>query len=121
MKKALIVEDYSSLSEVYKTAFTYAGVHAESVSKAEDAIAMLKKHSYDILLVDLLLQEMTGLELLTHLNAPKNYPKMKVFVVTNLTNPSLAEEVVRLGAIKYFVKAEHTPKEIVDSILEHGG
>lgn len=117
MKRVLVVEDYQSLSEVYKTAFTFAKAHADAVNRAEDALEMLKKHSYDVMLLDLLLQEMSGLEFLTEHQIAKNYPNMKIYVVSNLTNADLMKEVMQMGARKYFVKAEHTPKEIVDSIL----
>lgn len=116
MKKALVIEDYSSLSELYKTAFSRANIQVDAVARAEDGLEKLKSNSYDVLLVDLLLQEMSGLEFLKALEGPKKYPAMKIYVVTNLTNPELATEVIKLGAKKYFVKAEHTPKEVVENI-----
>ncbi len=117
MTRALVVEDYKSLSEIYKTAFTHHSIHADTVSRAEDALQSLANKHYDVLLLDLLLQEMSGLELLKKIEAPKNYPNLKIYIASNVTNPELAKEAMELGASKYFIKAEHTPKEIIETII----
>ncbi len=119
MKTALIVEDYKSLNEIYKIALERAGLKVTAVEEAEDALKHIQKNPYDVLLLDLMLQDMSGLELLRRIDAPTNYPNMKIFAISNLTNAEIKLEVMRLGATKYIVKAEHAPKDIIDIINQH--
>lgn len=120
MKRALVVEDYKSLSEIYKTTFTYFSYSPDTASTAEEALKKLQKNKYDVLLLDLLLQEMSGIELLRQIDSRKNYPSMKIYIVTNMTNQELMNEAMSLGASRYFIKASHTPKEIIETIINEG-
>lgn len=118
MKRVLVVEDYPSLQYIYKVALESAGYEVDTASDGGEAIDMVKKNKYDAILLDLLLQRVSGLEFLRNLNAPLNFPELKILVISNLSHPEVAKEAQRLGVSKFFVKSEHLPKEIVKHVSE---
>ena|SRR5687768_10877476 len=118
MKKVLVVEDYPSLQQIYKISLTSAGYSVDTASDGDEAISLLKKNKYDCLLLDLLLQRVSGLEVLRGIDAPQNYPQMKIIVFSNLSSPDVAAEAKKLGVSHYFIKSDYTPKEIVN-VIDH--
>lgn len=110
--KLLLVEDYPSIQDIYQEVFQNAGHHVDLVGDGEQALKKLKHETYDLILLDILLPNVDGLEFLHELK--KRSEKMpKILVLSDFDKPSLVEEVKQMGVLDYLIKVEYTPQELV--------
>ncbi len=101
-KSIFLVEDEALLREVLTVALEEAGFIVESSDNAEDCIFQLGQKSYDLILTDIVLPGMSGLELLAFVK--EKIPFMPVMIMTGLNNLTSAIEALRLGAADYLCK-----------------
>lgn len=117
MALILIVEDYPSLQKIYSMAVQEAGHEFMLAKDGAEAMTKANEHTPDLILLDLLMPEVNGIEFLKEFNL-KKHPKTKVIVFTNMDNPTLRSELSVLGADMYLTKSEYTPKELLE-IVDH--
>jgi CheY-like chemotaxis protein len=115
MAHVLVIEDYENLQLIYKTALTDAGYKVDVTGDGLDALTLVDKHEPDLILLDLLLPHMGGLEFLRAYDLGK-HPQVKVIVFSNLFSPTLLEEAKSLGVVHYLTKSNFTPQELVDFV-----
>jgi len=115
-KKILLVEDDSLIVEIYTTRLKEAGFEIESEPDGESAIRKLKEKEFDLVLLDIVLPNLTGFELLEKIRNKEKLKNVKVLILSNLGQKTDVEKAERLGAIKYLIKAHYTPSEVVEEI-----
>lgn len=117
-EKILIVDDDDFLLDMYALKFREAGFDVDVASKAEDALEKFRKGDKpNILLLDIIMPKMDGFDFLAILKKEKLLgPECRIVILTNLGQKSDIEKGLRLGADDYFVKAHHTPSEIVEKV-----
>ena len=116
MHKVLIVEDEDILRKAYVNIFT---IEKFDVSEAENGEVALKKIAEikpDIVVLDVLMPFMNGIEFLEKVNLVDKYPKTKVLVLSNLSDKDTVEQVVSLGASKHLVKSSLSPTQLVSTV-----
>lgn len=115
-KKILIVEDEQFISELYLRALIRAGYEAEVQYDGRKAFEMAKSDTYDIILLDLMVPNMTGMEILRELRDNPDAPKLhsKIIVATNLEERAEKRAAIEQNADGYLIKANITPKELVE-------
>ncbi len=111
VKKVLVVEDERPLNEVLRQALTRAGFETAAAYDGESALNMLLKSKYDLVLLDILLPKISGIDVLAEMS--KRRDLTPVIVVTNLGREESKKEVMGLGAKEYLVKSETPIAEIV--------
>jgi DNA-binding response OmpR family regulator len=116
MKKILIVEDDNFLAEIYKAKLEKQGFSVEIAEDGEAALRKLNLDFFDLVLLDIVLPKMSGWEILEHIRQIKKYENLKVIVLSNLFEKKDFERGVKLGIVKYFVKAETTPDDVIESV-----
>jgi CheY-like chemotaxis protein len=72
----------------------------------------------DLILLDIIMRVMDGMQMLEELENDPSIKNIPVVVLTNLTKERAAEKMLGLGAVKYIVKSEHDPSEVVDIVNE---
>jgi CheY-like chemotaxis protein/anti-sigma regulatory factor (Ser/Thr protein kinase) len=102
MKKILVVDDDQATRHVLRKVLTGAGFSASVAKDGVDGLKALKNHRYDLLLLDVWMPRMTGLELLTKLRDTKARPR--VVIMTSDDAPQTVLETVRERAFKYVHK-----------------
>jgi CheY-like chemotaxis protein len=117
MAHILVVEDYDNLQLIYKTALTEAGYQVDVTGDGLDALTIVAEREPDLILLDLLLPHMGGLEFLRAYDLNK-HPLVKVVVFSNLYSPTLLKEAKQLGVVHYLTKADFTPQELVDFVAK---
>ena len=117
MKKILIVEDEKSLAAAYQTILVQHGFDAQVAHDGEEALGFIKKGSFDLILLDMNMPKMNGLEMLRELEAAKL--QNRVIVFSNQDNQSDIEEAFRLGAKRYLLKSWAAPQDLV-KVVEEG-
>lgn len=116
-KKVLCVEDEHFISELYNRALSKAGYEVKTILDGVDALKEAQTDAYDIILLDIMLPNMTGLEILDKLRAPGTSPiKAKIIIATNLEQSEENRLAVEEKADAYVVKAEMTPRQLVEFI-----
>lgn len=119
-KKILIIEDEFFIGELYQRALAKAGYEVKVISDGAEALKAAETNAYDIILLDLMIPNVTGIEILRTLRDPARVPqlKAKVIITTNLEQREDVRADIEKQADGYIVKAELTPKELVD-VLSH--
>lgn len=116
MKKILIVEDETALRDVYSMLFGFENFKVYQAANGKAALKQLETIKPDVILLDVLMPVMGGIEFLEAVELKKNYPDVKVLVLSNLSDPKTRERVESLGATKYLLKAGVAPAELVKTV-----
>lgn len=115
-KTILSIEDDAFISDMYTRALTKAGYTVDEVVSGEDGIKMAREKHYDLILIDIYIPDKTGIEVLNELRGAdgKGMPETKFVIMTNYSQEESARKVVEARADGYFVKADITPKTLVE-------
>ncbi|MGB9598352.1 MAG: response regulator [Minisyncoccales bacterium] len=116
MKKILIVEDDNFLSDIYKMKLERLGFSVNVAEEGSVALKKLKKETFDLILLDIVLPQLNGWQILEFLRNDPRLKNTKVIVLSNLFEKKDFERGVKFGVEKYFVKAETTPDDVVEGI-----
>lgn len=117
MSRVLIVEDYTSIQIIFRTALEHEGYEVTVASDGQEALKLANDQTPDLILLDLLMPNVGGLEFLQTYDLTK-HPETKVIVFSNLASPELGQEAKKLGAVRYLTKSKLTPKELADVVKE---
>ena len=111
----LIVEDDASIGDMYRVQLEHDGYRVTVATTGELAFSSLSETEPDLVLLDLLLPDRSGFEVLSTLNErfPKHPP---VVILSNYGEPSMIDRGRSLGAVEYLVKSRVTPAEISEQI-----
>jgi DNA-binding NtrC family response regulator len=104
----LIVEDEDTTRNLCRDVVVDAGLHARAAATTEEALEILERHPVDIVITDLRVPQMGGLELLKHIR--EIYPQTAVIVLTQYGTIESAVEATRMGAADYVTKPFHIPE-----------
>lgn len=117
-KKILCVEDEHFISELYVRSLTKAGYEVTVEVDGQKALELAQTDQFDIILLDLMIPTITGIELLRHLRNPQETPELhaKIIITTNLEQREDIRADIEKQADGYLVKAEITPRELVDFV-----
>ena len=118
MAKILIIEDDPLMSRLYQKAFTFEGYQVVAAFDGEEGWEKMKQENPNIILLDIMMPKMNGLEFLQKIKKDPDYKKIPIVCLTNLAGQQDAEKALLLGAVKYIVKSEYEPKQVVNMIKE---
>jgi CheY-like chemotaxis protein len=116
MAKILIVEDDPLMSRMYQKIFTFEKYEVEMAGDGEEGLAKAKSAKPEIILLDIMMPKMNGLEVLDHLKANPETKDIPVVILTNLSTQADAEAALNKGAVKFIIKSEQDPKEVADMV-----
>ncbi|EKD49205.1 MAG: hypothetical protein ACD_63C00228G0004 [uncultured bacterium] len=112
--KILIVEDDRDLVEMYETKFKMEGFDVLKVDNGVPATPMAKSEKPDLILLDIVMPEMDGFEVLKKLKASDSTKGIPVILLTNLGQEADVKKGMDMGAVDYLIKANFTPNEVVE-------
>lgn len=114
-RKVLCIEDERFISELYVRALTKGGYQVKAIADGEEALAEAQTNNYDIILLDLMVPNLPGIEILRILRDPARVPPLraKIIITTNLEQREDVRADIERRADGYLVKAEFTPRELV--------
>jgi CheY-like chemotaxis protein len=115
-RKVLIIEDEHFIGELYTRALTKGSYQVTVVTDGVEGLQAAETNQYDIILLDLMVPNLTGIEILRKLRAPGHVPLIhaKIIITTNLEQREDVRADIEKQADGYLVKAELTPHELVD-------
>lgn len=113
MKKLLIVEDENILRNMYMERFgRQDNIEVLSANTAEESFNIAQKEKPDLILLDILLPEASGVEMLEKLRNDPKTVDIKVLAFSNYDDPETKKTAKELGAIDYLMKTDYTPSQI---------
>lgn len=117
-QKILLVEDDSMIVEMYRLRFEEEGFEVTVTEKGSEAIELAGSLKPDIILLDIILPEVDGFNILQALKSEAKTKSVPILLLTNLAQESDRERAMNLGANDYFVKSQHTPSDVLQKVKE---
>ena len=115
-KKILLVEDEDFIRELYVRQLTKAGYLVKSAVDGQSGLDILKSEPFDLLLLDIMLPGINGLQLLREFKTQNPNSPMITILLTNLGQEAVIKEGFELGAQAYLIKASYTPDQVVNEV-----
>ncbi len=118
MARVLLVEDDPFIGEIYIKKFEASGFEVMNVVTGKAVLkAVAENGPFDIVLLDLVIPEMSGMEVLQELRTNPTYPKdVKIVVFSNLSSQEDRDRCVELGANGFISKTEFSPSEVIEEV-----
>ena len=118
MKRILLTEDDSFIIDIYSRRLMEEGYKVDVARDGQTAFEKIKNSYPDLLILDINLPQINGCELLKMIRKDPKTKSLKVIVISNLEPKDYPEDISNLGIIKYFLKIEVTPEELIKNINE---
>lgn len=119
MAKILIVEDEEVLLNVLKNKLQKEGFDVLSAENGEASLKVIDNEKPDLVLLDILMPKMSGIEVLKKLKENGTLESLPVIILSNSGQPSEIKEARDLGVKDCLIKAEFDPQEVVDKIRKY--
>lgn len=116
MKKMLIIEDDQIVGNIYRHKFQVEGFQVEVAADGEAGVAAVGRFQPDVVILDLMLPKLNGVEVLKRLRSKPETKSLPVIVLSNAYLSSLVQEAWKAGANHCMIKANCTPKQLVDVV-----
>ncbi len=116
MAKIAIIEDDQAISQMYRIKFETEGYEVETANNGKLGLELAGKMRPDIILLDLMMPEMNGDEMLKKLRATSWGKHIKVIILTNVGEQEAPDILEKLGVQRFIVKAEMTPRQVAEMV-----
>jgi len=119
IKTILVIEDDRFIGEMYVRSLKKAGYEVDWVVDGNDGLVTARNKKYDVILLDVMLPERRGTDILEALRGGKEdlIPDSHVIVLTNFQQDDESRMAMQKHADAYLIKAEITPKKLI-SVIE---
>ena len=117
-RKILLAEDNVLLSKVSAAALRRSGFEVVLAADGEEALDKAKSESPDVILLDVIMPKLQGIEVLSALRADPAMADIPVVMLSNLGQAEDVEEALRAGAVAYFIKSELKGNQLVERLTE---
>ena len=114
--KVAIVEDDQAISQMYRFKFEAEGYEVETAENGKLGLELIEQMKPDIVLLDLMMPEMNGDEVLAKMRASTWGKDIKVVVLTNMGEQEIPETVKQLGVSHVILKAAMTPRQVAEVV-----
>lgn len=114
--KIAIIEDDQAISQMYRMKFEAEGFTVETAANGRLGLELVDKLRPDIILLDLMMPEMTGDEMLKQLRATDWGKDIKVIILTNMGEQEAPPVIKTLGVKRFIIKAEMTPRQVAEMV-----
>ena len=116
MVKIAIVEDDLAIAQMYRLKFESEGFHVQIAENGRLGLALCEEMEPDVVLLDLMMPEMNGDEMLEKMRHTDWGKDIKVIILTNVGEQEAPEKLKELNISAFIVKAEMTPKQVAELV-----
>ena len=116
MTKIAIVEDDVAIAQMYGIKFESEGFTVQTAENGLLGLELIEKMRPDIVLLDLMMPEMNGDEMLAKMRATDWGKDIKVIILTNMGEQEAPEILQTLNVTAFVVKADFTPKQVAELV-----
>lgn len=117
VKTILLIEDDPFISDMYARSLRKAGYTVDHVTNGNDGVKFAQDKPYDLILLDILLPEKQGGEVLKILRGERDLvPNSRILVLTNFSQDDESRQAMQSKADGYLIKADITPRKLIEII-----
>src|SRR6267378_4411532 len=116
MKRIVVVDDQPILGSIYRTKFLAEGFQVDVAADGQEALDLIKSTNPDVVLLDLLLPKIDGLEVLKRLRAQPSFLTLPVLVFSSNARAGITEEAFAAGATMVLSKSNTSPKQVIELV-----
>lgn len=117
-KKVLVVDDEDSIREIYRRELQTHGYQVAVAADGEEGLLKSGEDTPDIILLDIMLPKMSGIDVLKALKENQLTKNIPVLLLTNLGEETIIKEGFELGADGYLLKVSYTPAQVVEEVTK---
>ena len=117
-KSILFIEDDKPIAEMYARVLEREGYSVDFAYNGSEGLEKAKAKHYDLILLDIMMPEKTGIEVLQDLRGPdgKGSADTKIVILTNLAQDKTSQEALKAQADGYIIKADIVPSQLSDIV-----
>lgn len=117
-KRILIIEDDFFIRDLYVRQFTKEGFEVDTAENGNDGIVKAEDKKPQVILLDIMLPKVSGLEVLKKLKSNQATKSSQVVLLTNLSEDNTIKQGFELGAEGYLIKSAYTPEQVVKEVAK---
>ena len=117
--KILLIEDDFFLADIYQTKLSIEDFNVFVATDGAEGLSMAQENNPDLILLDIMLPKMDGLEVLKRLKASDKTASIPVILLSNLGQEYVVKGGLGLGAVDYLLKSDLTPREVIEKIRHY--
>lgn len=113
-KTILFIEDDKPIAEMYARVLEREGYKVEFAYNGNEGLQKAQSKHYDLILLDIMMPEMSGIEVLKLLRGEDGHgsPDTKIVILTNLAQDKTSQEALKSQADGYIIKADIVPSQL---------
>lgn len=116
MSKILLIEDDQLIRDLYERQLIKEGFETTTTASGTDGLKKFEEGTFDLVLLDIMLPDISGIEILKEINNKNLIAKAPIVLLTNLANDSVIKDGMKLGIVGYLIKAQITPKDLIAEV-----
>ncbi len=116
IKKILLIEDEEIIIDLLKRKLEKEGYEIDMAYNGEEGLEKMKKSKPDLILLDIIMPKLGGLELMEKKNQDPELKDIPVIIISNSGQPIELERAKKLGANDWLIKTEFDPQEVVEKV-----
>ncbi len=120
-KKILIIEDEEIMLDLLQRKLSNNGYEISVARNGEDGAKMIKEIKPDLILLDIIMPKMSGMEVLEEMQKDKEVQSIPVIIISNSGQPVELDRAKKLGVRDWLIKTEFDPQEVVDKVVRQIG
>lgn len=121
MKKILVIDDEATLRGLVKKKLIGEGYLVETAKDGKEGLEKMKMSKPDLILLDIIMPNMGGFELLEVMNGRDDLSEIPVVIVSNSGQPVEIDKAKKMGVKDWIVKTEFDPGEVVKKVVSQIG
>ncbi len=118
-KLLMVIEDDPLLIKMYKTKIASEGFRVITAQNGEEGLKKALEHKPDGIILDVMMPKLSGIDMLTRLRQDTHGKNIPVVIMSNLSQEAEASKAAELGVKEYLVKANYTPKEVIERLKQY--
>lgn len=116
--KVLLIDDDEAISTVFSTALSKEGFETVHAANGTDGLAKAKTENPNLILLDEILPDMQGNQVLATLKADEKTKSIPVLILSNFSQEELVKQAINEGAIDYIFKYQAATSDVVGKVKE---
>lgn len=118
MARILLIDDEPDIAEVFKISLNQGGYEVDTAGDARDGLTLAKQNQYDLFILDQMLPDLSGNEILKILKSDEKTKNIPVTMLSNFGHDDMIKGALNAGAVDYILKYQITPEDFIEKVRD---